>query len=93
MHKNLGNLGLLASMGTSHCHKLTFGVPTARAGWVVAPGCLYALDSQYYTQHYCQKQFVLILPVEKVILHAKVVRGVEGGASKLTRMACVQSCH
>ena len=76
--RDLVNLGVSASMGTPHCHKLTFGGPTARARWVVAPGYLCALDSQYYTQHYCQKQFVLIPPVEKAILHAKVVRGFGG---------------
>ena len=69
-------------MGTPHCHKLTFGGPMARAGWVVSPGYLYPLYSQYYTQHYCQKQFALILPVEKVILNAKVVCRLGGGANR-----------
>ena len=75
-------LAFSASMGTPRYHKSTLGGPTARAGWVVGPGCLYPFDSQYYTQHYCQKQFALILPVEKVKINAKVVRGLEGGVDR-----------
>ena len=59
----------------------------ARAGWVVSPGYLYPLYSQYYTQHYCQKQFALILAVAKVTLKPKVVH-TEGGGR--TEMECLR---
>ena len=72
-------LAFSASMGTPRYHKSTLGGPTARAGWVVGPGCLYPLDSQCYTHDDFQKQFAPIPPVEKGILHAKVVRGLGGG--------------
>ena len=50
----------------------------ARGGWGVEVGNLYPFCSQYYSLQYFQKQFVLIPPVEKAILHAKVVRGFGG---------------
>ena len=66
-------------MGTPHFHKLSFGGPMARSGWVVEVGNLCPFCSQYYTLQYCQKQFVLILPVAKVILKPKVVHTAQGG--------------
>ena len=62
-------------MGTPPCDKLSFGGPMARAGWVAEVGNLYPFCSQYYAQNYFQKQFFIIPTLEKVIFHAKVVRG------------------
>ena len=65
--------GLHNLCGDLKNQKLSFAGPLPRATCVVDPGYLCPICSLYNTQQKCQRQYVLILPAEKVIVVPKVV--------------------